>query len=750
MKPLRTFFSLILAAMPPLAATGTCWHPLGEGPVSFDGTAREFRMPAIGGPSNEMTIAFRFKADADTSAFPGVVHANGCFAFGAGRGFAWYEATGANGRAYDGYAHPRLLDVERWYDVAFTFDQKGMAVYWGGRRVKHKAAQGLGPITSGTRLVRVGRDFKGVIEDFRILDAACHDWPAERARAAQYQPMPRFAGSRLAIYAAGPMDWVWPDDRSRAKPAISLAFETAGNERESRQVFAYPMDRNVDRLRVRLPKRLRTASGEEAEFGISFREIVYSPLCQASHFMYENSTFPDRLEKREVFGRGAEPCFSLWMDVRTPAGTKPGLYRGRVTFDGGPGVCRDVVVEVKVHGFDLPARNTVPTLVSIWERDVLTYANGDASRFLELLREYCDVLLEHRINPVFLHEPDLVKVPAAKALYPIVRIGADGRDETNWGPWDDLVAHCRAKGLSAIVAGPYYRSTNVWNEARQTDDAAWKAWWRHVKEKGWLEDVVAYPIDEWGEALLPQARQVGRMVHECAPGFKWIVTSGNGNTPAPDRLAGVDIWCPQLHCVDIAGKRRIQSAGAKSWFYVCTGPNFPTPNLHGDTPLAGIRMVPGAGIRFGFDGFLHWGANFNTGRGKRPVASYGFAEAQYVWADADGHPVPTCRLRALADGMEDWMAADMLKRLNPGAWEPLAERLEKLIPEKEVDPDVKVTWRSPDRASFRTFLPENAFYGVYGEPEAYLKWRSNLYDALSREHAGKKQDDQIQRKGRSQ
>ena len=135
----------------------------------------------------------------------------------------------------------------------------------------------------------------------------------------------------------------------------------------------------------------------------------------------------------------------------------------------------------------------------------------------------------------------------------------------------------------------------------------------------WLEKSVAYCIDEWGEKDLAEAARVGEAMKAWAPGVKWTITGANNNYPAPDRLSTVDIWLPQLHWVNPVEKAREQAQGKEVWYYVCTGPQFPTPNLHADTPLAAIRMVPGFGLRFGFDGFLQSDGPDSEGAARRSV-----------------------------------------------------------------------------------------------------------------------------------
>lgn len=714
-----------------LPASAGMSRPIGSGSIRLDGAAKEIRIDVSDYPKEEMTIAFRFRADSDSPQFPGVRHANGAFAFSAGRGFSWYEVTGENGRRYDGCAHPSLLEAGKWHDVAFTFDQKNMAVYWGGRRVRNTEAANLGKLTGAGGAIRIGGGFKGEIADFRIFDVAVKDWPEERARRDAEEPMPEFGKSGFAVLAADSMAWVTPSDRRAAQQVKGIELLTAANERESVQLFVYQKDADKKRLEVGVPAKLRTAGGRPASFEISVGTITYSVPEKASHYMYENTAYPDRIVPGATVVRDGEPCFAIWLDVKTPKGTKPGKYSGTVKFSCGGGQRGEVPLTVDVKGFELPARNEVRTIFNIWERDLLVFSGSDTNRFVELVRMYGDMLLEHRLNPQFLYEPRLIRNDQILALYPIVQFGADGTDVTNWGPYDSLAEHFRTKGLSTSVPGVSYGGTNELGSAER-QRAIWKCWRDHFASKGWLADAIAYPVDEWSHGLLAKTQWVGDNIKGVAPEFKWLVTGGNGNMPAPDELNGVDIWCPQLQNVNLAAKRRVQKIGVQNWFYVCTGPQFPAPNLHGDTPLAAIRMVPGAGIRFGFDGLLHWGVNFNTGRRVPMGDFFGCAEGQLMYPDEEGKPIATCRLRSLGDGMEDWLAADMLKKRKPSAWAKLADALAALIPERKYDPATKVTWSGPDRASFKTFLPEDAFYGVYTHRDRYLAWRRLLYDELEK------------------
>ena len=229
---------------------------------------------------------------------------------------------------------------------------------------------------------------------------------------------------------------------------------------------------------------------------------------------------------------------------------------------------------------------------------------------------------------------------------------------------------------------------------------------------------------------LDEINRIGEMVKNSAPGVRWLMTFGSQNSPLPE-IKNVGLWIPQFHWVNMPEMRRSQKAGIPVWSYVCTGPQYPVPNLHQDTPPAGIRMVPAANFRFGFDGILHWAANFNTGKNARPVEEYGAGEGRYIYADENGNPVPTVRLKNFADGMEDWMVMEMLKQRSPEKHRQMLAELSRLIPGREFDSSIKITATSPREATYQTFMDTSAFYPVMSQPERYLQWREKLYETLS-------------------
>ena len=623
-----------------------------------------------------------------------------------------YVVGGSERRIHGRVVHPQGVTDGKRHHYAAVIGQDAVDVYFDGRKLSRTEVAGFG--TFDVDSIRVADGVPGRVDGFTVVPSAVR--PQERP------VVPLVPG----VYAFSAMDWVHPGNFATklTNATVEVSVSTAANERENVQLIVVPDSRDSKTLDVRAESSLCTRDGIRTNFGLKFSRIRYTPVPKPSHFMYAGMKIPDRLEAAQAVAREGDGPFAVWLEVETPCGTPPGVYRGWIEISVEGGLRGRIRLEVRVFGFELPRENAVPTLVNLWDRDILSYADGDPKRFLALLESYCGMLVEHRMNPIYLHEADLIVDADARRCYPDYSDGAE-----NWGAFDELTGRLVERGMSRVVVGPFYRSPDAWRKTRNKEKT-WRAVLEHVKEKGWLEKSVAYCIDEWGERDLEEASRVGEAMKEWAPGIKWLITGANKNYPAPDRLPAVDIWLPALHWVNPLQKAAEQARGREVWYYVCTGPQFPVPNLHGDTPLAAIRMVPGFGMRFGFDGFLHWGANFNTGRRAKPTAAYEYGEGQYVLAGENGEPVATCRLKALADGMEDWMAFHMLSGIDAGRAKALMKELEAIVPARTFDAAIPIDIKSPSEGSYGTFLDPYAFYRTYTDPACYLAWRERLYAAI--------------------
>ncbi len=190
-------------------------------------------------------------------------------------------------------------------------------------------------------------------------------------------------------------------------------------------------------------------------------------------------------------------------------------------------------------------------------------------------------------------------------------------------------------------------------------------------------------VQKWGQA-----------VRECKSVVKVLVVEqtwtepgmGGANSTWGDLYGAVDIWCPlfSLHRQDSADKRIAQ--GEMVWTYTALCQGQPTPWWHIDFPLLNYRVPTWMAWRAHMTGLLYWGgmsywkvddpwteAPYYTGSGRPQQGEKGIifnGEGSLVYpAGAVGYDgiVPTIRLKALRDSIEDYEYLAILQRLGKSA-----------------------------------------------------------------------------------
>jgi len=191
-------------------------------------------------------------------------------------------------------------------------------------------------------------------------------------------------------------------------------------------------------------------------------------------------------------------------------------------------------------------------------------------------------------------------------------------------------------------------------------------------------------VQKWGRAVR-EARSVVKVLVVEQP---WTEPGRGGADNGWGNLHGaVDIWCPlfSLHRQDSAAMR--QALGETIWTYTALCQGQPTPWWHIDFPLLNHRVPVWMAWRDGMKGLLYWGgmsywrqtedpwtqAPFYTGsgkpqQGKERIIFQGEGSLVYPARDVgyDG-VVPTIRLKALRDAIEDYEYLATLQRCGKAA-----------------------------------------------------------------------------------
>ena len=398
------------------------------------------------------------------------------------------------------------------------------------------------------------------------------------------------------------------------------------------------------------------------------------------------------------FDLPADRTQGFWVDVYVPTNAKAGVYRGDyrvIAQDQSPVL---VPVELTVWDFTLPPTPTLVTEFGSPAGRMRGYYAALAKAGKEpepkdwpAIETQCAQLLnEHRFNAV----------PGSEMLRPVAQADGSFRIPSEQVTrLRDFVDRYHVNALpcphpSSVIKDPEREGDKLrawlaaFDRAAKELDRPQIVFFVYLKdEPNTLEDY-RY-VQKWGRAVREAKSVVKVMVVEqtwTAPG------QGGADSAWGDLYGAVDIWCPlfSLHRQESAAQR--QAAGETIWTYTALCQGKPTPWWHIDYPLLNYRAPAWIAWQYRMKGLLYWGgmshwkevddpwtqAPFYTGKGVIQQGQKGIVfngEGSLVYpARAVGYDgiVPTIRLKALRDSIEDYEYLAILDRLGKT---PEAEKL---------------------------------------------------------------------------
>ncbi|MCY3019600.1 MAG: DUF4091 domain-containing protein [Planctomycetota bacterium] len=399
------------------------------------------------------------------------------------------------------------------------------------------------------------------------------------------------------------------------------------------------------------------------------------------------------------FDLPANETHGFWVDVFVPDEAKGGEYAGvyRVTADGAKPV--DIPVSLTVWNFNLPKTPTLVTEFGSPAQRMRSYYRGRAKANKEpeptdwaAVEEQCaQCLTDHRLNAV----------PPGKMLTPVAQ--PDGSFRIPPEQIQALREFVDRYHVNALPT-PHPSSAVKDPEAQRDKLRAWLAAFDAAAKELDRPQVVFFTylkdepntaedyhfVQKWGRAVREAKSAMKVMVVEqtwTAPGM------GGADSAWGDLYGAVDIWCPlfSLHKQDSAAQR--QALGETIWTYTALCQGQPTPWWHIDYPLLNYRVPAWIAWRCRMRGLLYWGglsywdkvddpwteAPYYSGSGKPQQGQKGIifqGEGSLVYpARAVGYDgiVPTIRLKALRDGIQDYEYFAMLERAGK------ADEAEKIV-----------------------------------------------------------------------
>ena len=408
---------------------------------------------------------------------------------------------------------------------------------------------------------------------------------------------------------------------------------------------------------------------------------------------------------------------SFWVDVRIPAGTKPGEWKTSLTLSLEPGGEKRIV-SLRLRVFPVTVPHDGEFRLTNWfsvRPQFLGFgkARPGSPGWWKTVRLLADSMWAHRQNYFWtpLREP---------LIRPYVR--KDGRlgfDFSLFDQWVEEFSRPRGGPRRIWIEGQPVAQrrrgkgagiqARVWEVVKgkvrtvylEAGDPKAREGYRvfltnlreHLAEKGWLGRFRIHIADEPAKWMFPAYGTIAGYIREFAPEFR-IMEALDVRDDYAFFEKNCDAWVPQLGRFEkslplLMGRL---ARGKEVWTYTCLFPNGKYPNRLVDYPLIKTRVLPWIVFRWGFTGYLHWGYNQWRGEplrelepphGKGNWLPPGDAWIVYPWK---GKVIDSIRNEAMRDGIEDYELLTLLARKDPARASALAAAIVRTFTDYERDP----------------------------------------------------------------
>ena len=529
-----------------------------------------------------------------------------------------------------------------------------------------------------------------------VVVAAVTD--AGAARLAAPPPLPVDGGAR--VWPVSAIVKVFRDDPAPQKPAPAR-LTAARNEAEPLQLAVRSpwAVRGVGvRVEVDPPKGPGGAVLDDIETAV----VGYVPIDHPTSYYRSESPawhrkvpqspgrcdgwagwWPDPLVPCNIFALEANQTQPVWITVHVPKDAKAGDYRGAVRLTLGGKRMAEVPLTVHVHDFTLPDDEHVKAVYDVRVRG--RWWTGDIGNDRQAyVRKFWKFMADRRVSPNRI-QPE-----------PIMRY-KDGKVETDFAAYDEAAAYYfDVLGLPHTYTprafycfGWGHPPKKAWGEApypgeypyegadrsrlrpeyKRAYQACLRAYWEHMKAKGWADRVVLYisdePHDHRHEYVIQQMKALCAMIHEVDPAIP-IYSSTWHHQPKWD--GSLDVWgVGHQGRTPLETMRAIRGRGDRIWFTtdgeMCT-----------DTPFCAVeRLLPHYCFAHGAEAYEFWGIDWLT------YDPYEFGWHSYIhqsdrpgsefyvrYPNGDGYlaypgglvgragPVSSIRLEQAREGVEDY------------------------------------------------------------------------------------------------
>ena len=418
---------------------------------------------------------------------------------------------------------------------------------------------------------------------------------------------------------------------------------------------------------------------------VEVRRVGYVTTHEPAYPVTFVGDWPDPLPREDHVEVPAGQMQPMWITVGAPEARPAGRYDGTITVSDAQGRTEQVAMRVTVWDFTLSRTSHLKTAFDFYPSRLKeaynSFVPGGADRVKQLdglVAQYYLDMLKHRVFPI---------------------IGADPISPR----FSREIMEYLNNGLGVFGIGSRGGShNNNWPKDPVEFDKA-MAWYQRaaqaLRQQQLLEHAYVYTYDE-PRMDDPDVARVMEGIHRADPGLKNLVVLQEMPDPATQAnwLKDADILCIRIGSYDPEIAKQFKAMGKEIWIYV-SSPTHPFPSLVIDYPAMAHRILPWMVWKYGATGLLYWCVDYWKGNPWEDPANFKSDQngnGSLYYPAPDG-PVPSVRMEALRDGIEDY---EYLYRLNEllqlaktkGGVDPsLVRKAEELV---AVDPGLVGSLRS--------------------------------------------------------
>jgi hypothetical protein len=511
--------------------------------------------------------------------------------------------------------------------------------------------------------------------------------------------------SGLNVWSVNPIVKVFQDGSPPAQPPPAR-ISAARNEKEPLQL-AIRSSEPLNRVTVEVEPPTNAAGARLTDIAVNI--VGYVPVDHPSGY-YRTAVpswqrkypveagqsdgwpgwWPDPLLPGNRFDFGANTTQPVWITIGIPREAAAGDYAGKVRVAAGTSLLREVPFTVHVWNFALPDERHLPAIYDIRLNDLWQ----TAGKTMDQVRSDLEAAMsDHRLCPDAVY-PD----PVISYKNGVVSADFTAYDQAAERYFGDLklphtYAPSRFYGFTwgnppgefngeKPYPGDYpYASADpsrLRPEYKAAYQACLRAYWDHMKARGWDKQVVLYLADEPFDSdprIIAQLKALADMVHEVDPAIPTYVSTWR-HIPAWDGC--IDIWgIGHYGTVLPEEMAQMRAKGARQRFTT-------DGQMCIDTPyLAVERLLPHYCFKYGVEGYEFWGISwlvtynpYQFGwfpyihQSDQPGVSYyirypngdGFLAYPGGLIDC-GRPVSSIRLEQAREGAEDYEYLYLLRDL---------------------------------------------------------------------------------------